>query len=135
MTTNLDDMTFSQLAPTESRYLKQDDVGEDGMILTVKGFSREDFDRDDGTKEQKTILHFVENVKPMVIGPTTAELLRDATGATLAREAKGKQIVVFADRTVMFGGKRTGGLRIKRIPGAPRTPGKPAAAPEPDDTF
>ena len=68
-------------------------------------------------------------------GKQRAVTLRDATGATLAREAKGKQIVVFADRTVMFGGKRTGGLRIKRIPGAPRTPGKPAATPDPDDTF
>lgn len=135
MTKQLDDMTFSELAPTESRYLKQDDVGEDGMILTVKGFSRDGFDRDDGSKEEKTCVHWVENVRPMVLGPTTAEQLRDATGATVAREAKGKQVVAFADRTVMFGGKRTGGLRIKRIPGAPRTPGKPAAAPESDDSF
>ena len=130
MTTNLDDMTFSQLAPTTSKYLKQEDVGEDGLILTVKGFSRETLENDEKS-EEKTILHFVENVHPMVLGPTNAELLRDATGANIAREAKGKQIVVFADRTVMFGGKRTGGLRIKRIPGAPRQP----SAKDPDDSF
>jgi hypothetical protein len=121
---NLDDLTFAQLSPTTSKYLKQDDVGENGLILTVKGFTRDNMDKDDGSHEEKTVLHFVENVNPMVLGPTNAELLRDATGATIAREAKGKQIVVFADRTVMFGGKRTGGLRIKRIPGPPSAPGK-----------
>lgn len=116
---NLND-SWDTLVESKSKYLKQSDVGEDGRVLTVKGFRREVLDTDDG-QEEKTVLHFVEDVKPMVLGPTNKELLRVATGAITPGEAKGKQILVFADPTVMFGGKATGGLRIRKAQAAPKT--------------
>jgi len=67
-------------------------------------------------------LHFEEDVKPMVLNRTNAQLVAVATGAKVAGEARGKRIVVFNDPTVSFGGKITGGLRIKKIAGAPKSP-------------
>ena len=126
---NINDMTFDQLVPSKSKYLTKDDVGEDGVILTIKGFRMETLESDDGN-EDKMVLHFVEDVKPMVLNRTNAQLVAVATGAKVAGDAKGKQVVVFNDPTVSFGGKITGGLRIKKMSGAP----KPAPKNEdPDD--
>jgi hypothetical protein len=117
--TNINEMTFDQLVPSNSKYLSKDDVGEDGLILTIKGFRMETLKNDDGN-EDKMVLHFVEDVKPMVLNRTNSQLVAVATGARVAGDAKGKQVVVFNDPTVSFGGKITGGLRIKKLAGEPK---------------
>lgn len=134
--TDLNAMSFEELVPTVSKYLKQSDVGEDGVILTVRGFKQESLESDDGTTEEKIILYFAEDgYKPMVLNKTNAQLLAKATGAAVAGEARGKQIVVYSDPSVGFGGKLTGGLRIKRVAGAPAAPSAPAKATYGRDTF
>lgn len=122
---NINEMTFDELVPTNSKYLKQTDVGEAGVILTVRGFKQESMEADDGSKEDKIILYFMEpDYKPMVLNKTNAQLLALATGAKVAGDAKGKQVIIYADPSVGFGGKMTGGLRIKKYstaaPVAPR---------------
>ena len=123
--TDLNSLSFEQLVPSKSKYLAKDDVGEDGMILTVRGVRMETLETDDGS-EDKVILHFMEkDVKPMVLNRTNAQLLGIATGAKNASEARGKKIVVFNDATVSFGNKVTGGLRIKKVGGAPKAATEP----------
>lgn len=117
--TDLNNMSFDNLVPKNSKYLSKDDVGEDGMILTIKGFRMETLNNDDGD-EDKVILYFAENVKPMVLNRTNSQLIAVATGAKNTGDARGKQIVVYNDPTVGFGGKIMGGLRIKKVSGAPR---------------
>lgn len=119
-----DAMSFDELVPSESKYLKKEDVGEAGLILTIAGFTRDNLEAD-GVTEEKTIMHFSEDVKPMVLNRTNSQLIPAVTGASNAGEAKGKQIVVYNDPTVGFGGKITGGLRIKSIQAA-----QPAQAPQ-----
>lgn len=113
-----DGMTFDQLVPKNSKYLSKEDVGEDGTILTIKGFRMETLKNDDGD-DDRMILYFQEDVKPMVLNRTNAQLIGVVTGCKTAGEAKGKQIVVYNDPTVGFGGKITGGLRIKKVGGSP----------------
>ena len=134
--TDLNSLSFDELVPKESRYLAKHDVGEDGLILTIKGFRREVLKGDDGD-EEKTVMHFVEDVKPMIVNRTNAQLLAICTGAATAGDAKGKQIVVYNDATVGFGGRITGGLRLKKVAGAPAAApkGAPAASPDPDDNW
>lgn len=121
---DINSMSFDQLVPSKSKYLSKGDVGTDGMILTIRGFRVETIENDDGD-EEKTVLHFMEkDIKPMVLNRTNAQLVGIATGAATAGEAKGKQIVVYSDPTISFGGKVIGGLRIKKVGGAP----KPVAA-------
>lgn len=113
--TDLNSMSFEDLVPTNSKYLKQSDVGEGGVILTVRGFKQESLEADDGSKEDKIVLYFMEpDFKPMVLNKTNAQLLALATGAKQAGDARGKTIIVYADPSVGFGGKMTGGLRIRK---------------------
>lgn len=123
--TDINAMSFDELVPSNSKYLSKSDVGEDGLILTIKGFRMETLKSDDGD-EDKMVMHFMEDMKPMVLNRTNAQLVGVATGSKNAGEARGKQIVVFNDPTVGFGGKITGGLRIKKVTGAPR-PATPRA--------
>lgn len=117
---NLDSLNFDELVPKTSKYLSKEDVGEDGMILTIAGFKLETIKTDDGD-EDKIILYFQESdVKPMVVNRTNAQLLKQITGATTAGAARGQQVVVYNDPSIQFAGKITGGIRIKRIPGAPK---------------
>lgn len=124
MSNDLNSMSFDNLVPTNSKYLKQADVGEDGLILTIKGFKQEELEDDNGNNESKVIMYFMEDVKPMVLNRTNSQLVGVATGAKTAGEAKGKKIVVYSDPTVGFGGKITGGLRIKKVSGSPQAPKK-----------
>ena len=116
---DLNSMSFDQLVPSNSKYLTKDDVGEDGLVLTIKGFRMETLKNDD-SEEEKIVLYFVEDCKPMVINRTNAQLIGVATGAKTAGDARGKQVVIYNDVTVSFGGKITGGLRIKKLTGAPK---------------
>lgn len=127
MNANINDLTFDDLVPSKSRYLSKSDVGEDGILLTIKGFRMETLEGDNGD-EEKMVMHFVEDVKPMVINRTNSQLIGVATGCRTAGEAKGKQVVVWFDPSIGFGGKITGGLRIRKPQGAPKAapPAKPS---------
>ena len=109
-----DEMTFDELVPTNSKYLTKDDVGEDGVNLTIAGFKRENLEGDHGD-EEKTIMGFVEEgYKPMVLNKTNSQLIPLLTGAENPGEAKGKQVNVFNDITISFGGRITGGIRLRK---------------------
>jgi hypothetical protein len=131
MSMNINDLSFDQLVPSESKYLSKGDVGEDGLILTIKGFRMETV-KGDESDEDKIVMHFREDMKPMIINRTNAQLLAMATGVNKTGDAVGKQVVVYNDVTVSFGGKVTGGLRIKKVSGAPKR-AAPAAADLNDD--
>ena len=123
-TQDLNSLSFDRLVPSESTYLAKDDVGEDGVDLTVRGFKRETVKGDAGD-EHKIVLYFVETgFKPMILNKTNSTLLGMATGVTSAGEARGKRINVYCDPTVQFGGRIVGGLRIRKATGA-----APKAAP------
>ena len=126
---DINSMSFDELVPSNSKYLSKSDVGEDGLVLTIKGFRMETLKSDEG-EEDKMILHFMEDVKPMVLNRTNSQLIGVATGARTTGESRGKQIVVYNDPTVGFGGKITGGLRIKKVTGAPKQVPKAVATAE-----
>lgn len=125
MSTSVNDLSFDELVPSKSKYLSKTDVGEDGLVLTIKGFRMETIEGDDG-QEDKMVMHFAEDVKPMVLNRTNSQLVAVATGASKVGDAKGKQIIVYNDPTVSFGGKITGGLRIRKVGGAPKSAPRPS---------
>lgn len=128
MSNDLNNLSFDSLVPSKSKYLSKDDVGEDGVNLTIKGFRREMVEGDAGD-EEKTVLHFAEaGFKPMILNKTNSNRLGIATGCATAGEARGKVICVFNDPYVEFGGKVTGGLRIRKA-----TTSAPPPAPKLDD--
>jgi hypothetical protein len=115
---DLNSLSFDKLVPKESKYLAKDDVGEEGVDLTVRGFKTESVKGDHG-EEQKVILYWVEEgYKPMILNQTNSKRLGISTGAKTAGEAKGKKVNVYNDPLIEFGGDIVGGIRIRKAVGA-----------------
>lgn len=93
----------------ESKFLKKEDAG-DGILVTIKGVEK----RDVGTEaepEQKWVLLLVEQ-KPLVLNSTNLALLEKAFGSDDTDDWIDKQVVLYNDENVSFGGKLTGGVRV-----------------------
>src|SRR4051812_605670 len=101
-------MKVSQLFP--SKYLKKEDVPSP-VTLTIQKFAMETIKGDKG-EETKPVIHFMGGAKPMVVNTGNATLLDELYGDT--DNWAGKQITVYTDPNVMFGGKRIGGLRLRK---------------------
>jgi len=127
------DMSLDDAVPSESKYLKKEDVGLDGKVLTVAGMSRADISKDNEPADHQTLLKFAEFDKPMVLKITNKQLLKlaifgDANVNCTIGQLVGKQVLVFNDPTVDFAGKIVGGIRIKAAPAAPPVGGTMPAA-------
>lgn len=114
-------LSLDQAVPKDSKYLTKDEVGEQGKNLTINNVSREELESDHGA-EVKTVLHFTDG-KPMVLNQTNKELLKVVLKAATVGDLMGKTVNVFNDPTVSFGGRVTGGIRIRKaIPGSDPAP-------------
>lgn len=106
-------MKIDDMTPTKSSFLKQEDVGEAGKNLTIGSFEQKEV----GTENEKEMKYVIvwqqADWKPMVLNKENGNRLKliamtDDTDAMI-----GLTINVFADPFVSFGGKTTGGLRIR----------------------
>lgn len=104
----------------DSKYLKKEDVGQ-GKLVTIKALKRENVAREDEEPDYKYIMSFRDIDKGMVLNSTNIQLCALACGSQETDDWIGKQIVLFEDPSVSFGGKLVGGIRI-------RAPRKPAQA-------
>lgn len=102
-----------------SRYLTKEDCGQ-GIIVTLDQVQE---GVNIGTEEQPEegfVLHFMEqHIKPMVLKPTNAQLIAEILQATDTLQWRGRQIMLYADMSVMFAGKRVGGIRPRALPPQP----------------
>jgi len=109
----------------ESKYLKQGDVDQD-YIVTIDKLERTNTARDDAEPEHKWTMFFSEFDKPMVLNSTNLQLLAKACHSDETDDWIGKQVIVYTDPNVSYGGKIVGGLRIKEYktsrPVAPKKP-------------
>lgn len=104
-------MTFDQMVP--SRFLKKEDFPRP-TLMTIAEFKQENVAREDEAPDNKWVVYFSEAPdKGLVLGPTNLQLMKIATTVNTPEEAIGKQIVVYVDPTVSFGGKIVGGLRVR----------------------
>lgn len=111
----------------ESKYLKQSDVDEEA-VLTIRGIKKANVAAEDQPEEMKWLIGFAEIAKPLVLNSTNIQALMRICGEE-TDDWKGKKVIVYVDHNVSFGGKLTGGLRIKQY--KPET--KPAKLAELDD--
>ena len=105
-----------------SRYLKKEDVGE-GSLVTIKLIKRENVSADGAEEQYKFVAYFDEFEKPMVINSTNGQLIAKIAGSedNIEETWVGHKIVLYNDPNISFGGKLTGGIRVR----APRTQQKP----------
>jgi hypothetical protein len=92
-------------------FLSKDDVAEP-IVATIDGFKREEVGTGNEA-EIKTVVYWQENVKPLVAGKMVINQIKAVTGAELPREAKGKRVELYLDKTVAFKGQITGGVRVR----------------------
>lgn len=123
----------------DSKYLKQSDV-PDPVIVTITKVGRVNIAKE-GEKEQlKWAIRFTEFDKPMLLNSTNIKLLEKFLGSDDTDDWTGKEIVLYTDENVTFGGDIVGGLRFKRnqpepTRRAPAQAGKPVAEMDDDIPF
>lgn len=112
-----------------SRFLKQTDITEPhGRLVTISEIQLLNVAPDGAEPEKKYAMFFQAMEKPLVLNSTNIHALRAALGEDTDPWV-GKQIVLYVDPNIHYGGKVVGGLRLR----APRPrPGAPAPAPLPE---
>ena len=117
-----------------SNYLKKEDLPQPTLV-TITGVKVEDVSKDNEPTENKPIVYFQE-CAPLVLNKVNAGRITYVLGTGEVEQWTGKQITLFNDPTVEFGGKMIGGIRVQMPPaGTPMAPPQqiPPSVPEPLD--
>ncbi len=97
----------------KSTYMAQADISRPTM-LTIASVALEEIGSGQD-RETKAVMHFTdERFKPMVVNNYNWTICEEAFGEE-SDFWRGKMVEVYVDPNVSFGGKRTGGIRL-RIP-------------------
>jgi hypothetical protein len=94
-----------------STWLKKEDV-QQPLTAVIQSVVMDEINSDHG-KEEKPILRFAGNVKPLILNRGNAETIASFYGDDSAAWT-GKSIELYFDPSVMFGGKRVGGIRVRK---------------------
>lgn len=97
-----------------SKYLRKEDVG-DGALVTIKQIKKENLAREDDAPEYKFTMYFEEYEKGLVLNSTNIQLTEKALGSDDTDDWIGKQIVLYEDPNVSYGGKLVGGIRVRAV--------------------
>lgn len=111
----------------DSKYLKQEDVGETGVLATLRSIERKDVSAKDEPPQFKAVAYFAELEKPLVLNSTNLQLMAQIAGSDDTDEWIGKLFVLYVDPTISYNNKLVGGIRIRK----PKPGAKPKPAPEP----
>ena len=95
-----------------SNYMKKEDVPFPTTVV-IKSVTQDEIKGDDG-KELKAVLSFVGSLKPMILNKSNATSIADVYGEETSAWP-GKTIEIYTDPSIMFQGKRVGGVRV-RVP-------------------
>lgn len=111
-----------------SNYLKQSDF-PDPLIVTVRKVEKKNIAMDGKPADYKWLCKFDEFEKPMVLNTTNIQLMAKACGSDNTDDWPGKEVIVYVDENVSFGGELVGGLRVRRYQAAPQPAQRRTAAP------
>lgn len=107
----------------DSRYLKQEDIGE-GKLVTLRAIDRVNIAQEDQPEDMKPCAKFDELKKPMILNSTNLALMAAAAGSDDIDDWIGTKFVLYVDHNVAYMGKIVGGIRVRK-------PKKQAQAPPP----
>lgn len=131
-----------------SKFLKKEDCGESGILVTIKGVSEDNVSQEGAEPVYKWVMHFEECEKPLVLNSTCGQVIAMITGSDESEGWIGHKIVLYNDPSVQFKGKVTGGIRVRaprrppadvpafphKQPQVPKAPAKPTPASIPCDS-
>ena len=98
----------------QSKFLKKEDVGP-GTLVTISGLTQENVAKEGADPDMKTVLHFNQLEKPMVLNSTNGQAIARITGKQndIEREWIGAHVVLYNDPNVSYAGRITGGIRVR----------------------
>lgn len=106
-------MKISAMFP--SKYLGKEDVVRP-LTVKIEQVTREEISDGNNGKEEKNVVWFANDMKPMILNRGNAECLGEMFGDD-SDAWIGKSVELYIDPSVMFAGKRVGGLRVRPATG------------------
>lgn len=103
-------MNVNQLK--DSRFLKKEDVGN-GLLVTIAEVYEENVAKEGAPEEFKWCIKFHEHDKPLVLNATNGQIIAKIAGSEESDAWTGAKVVLYNDPNVSFGGKITGGIRVR----------------------
>lgn len=82
------------------------------MTLTIKSCGLEMITGSSGKKEEKMVMHFMENVKPMIVNRTNSKTISKLYKTPYIEQWSGKKIILYARQITAFG-EEVDALRIR----------------------
>jgi hypothetical protein len=101
------------------KYLKKEDC-DPAIMGIIERFEEENVAMPDQPEDKKWVMYFENIEKGLVMNTTNLQLAAIAFGTQETDDWIGKQIVLYHDPNVSYGGKLTGGIRVR----APRNKSK-----------
>lgn len=95
----------------DSKFLRKEDCGE-GILVTIQGVERQVVSIPSAPKKEKWVLLTAE-AKPLVLNSTNLKRIAKICGSEETEDWAGKQIVLYDDENVEFGGEMVGGIRAR----------------------
>jgi hypothetical protein len=97
-----------------SAYLKADILRQSGpRTFTVHGTEIEEFKTKDGDRIERKLAVIVDDGQKFLLNKNNTNALIELFGSDETDAWKGKRFVAYYDPTITFGGKKTGGLRVR----------------------
>lgn len=98
----------------QSDWLSKDDLQDGPLIVTIDRCDAEDVkDIQSGKNKRLPILHFKEDVKPFILSANVNWDTVEMAYGPDTDQWSGKPLEFYFDPNVSFGGKKTGGVRIR----------------------
>ena len=97
----------------ESKFLKKEDV-DPPRLFTIRGLNSQNVAKEGADPEMKWTMQLEEADKPFVLNSTNLQMIANICGSDDSDDWPGKQIVLYNDPNVSFGGKLTGGIRVRK---------------------
>jgi len=114
-----EDITWSDCS--ESQFLSQDDiVPATGKLVTIESFEKREIEGRNGEPDkEKVCVKFEEFEKPLVVNKINGDSIKVFTESPTPEDSVGKQLEIYIDETVSFGGKIVGGIRLRPVADIP----------------
>jgi hypothetical protein len=96
----------------ESKYLKKEDLPQPTLV-TMGEIEKVNLALEGQPPDVKYALYFQELEKPMVLNSTNGQLIAKIVGSDETDDWSGKQIVLYHDPNISFGGRLVGGIRVR----------------------
>ena len=110
---------FDMNSALESRWMQRHHVPAHGVDLTIREVTHENVG---DLQEDKFALHFHGSYKPLLLNKTNIRVLTSLFGSQ-SGDWSNKQVNVYDDPNIAYGGKLVGGVRLRAATGATAAPG------------